>query len=470
MKFAAFGSMLDAAGYYGAPEVRERILEYCGVVPGGRSAFGIAAYGGTRGLRASDDGPEPIPMGELDLVMAEGADVCRSLADRGGTLLQLDLDLASPADRGRYLRDPEEAFARLEPLYRAAREELAARGIRPFALMTGKGYHLVARVPLGTPFHRELVALGRLGEPLAARYAALEAAIPGATVLGRAHDGAGRLVEFLCGRIAARAAPASSLPIALADVPPPDRSPFLCLDLSAYADPLFARHVRCAFSLHQKAAMHGLAADVPAVICVPRDETPLEELLEIRRDSGLARALARATSTRIPDVDGDDLRPVRAYRASALARFHAECDAGTQDPPSSWPATYDAFDLTTLPPCIRAPLEKPNPALLEPAGIRNVTLVLLALGWHPRSIAGLVRSKYERDHGWGDLWYRYDAAARADFYVRVLSGAVAIVLDRGDDFDCAGQRERGLCPLTSCGRELRAHFRPARARIRGDAT
>jgi hypothetical protein len=51
-------------------------------------------------------------------------------------------------------------------------------------------------------------------------------------------------------------------------------------------------------------------------------------------------------------------------------------------------------------------------------------------GWHPRSIAGLIRSKFERDHGWGDYWYRYDAAARADFYVRVLGGE-DLLLRRG---------------------------------------
>jgi hypothetical protein len=54
--------------------------------------------------------------------------------------------------------------------------------------------------------------------------------------------------------------------------------------------------------------------------------------------------------------------------------------------------------------------------------MRAVALGLWEKGWHPRSIAGLIRSKFERDYGWGAYWYRYDAAARADFYVRVLCG------------------------------------------------
>ena len=58
--------------------------------------------------------------------------------------------------------------------------------------------------------------------------------------------------------------------------------------------------------------------------------------------------------------------------------------------------------------------------------MRAVVLDLWQKGWHPRSIAGLIRSKFERDYGWGTYWYRYDAAARADFYVRVLCGELLL--------------------------------------------
>jgi hypothetical protein len=47
---------------------------------------------------------------------------------------------------------------------------------------------------------------------------------------------------------------------------------------------------------------------------------------------------------------------------------------------------------------------------------------MLSLGWHPRHIAGLIRSKYERDYGWGGKWHRYDATSRADFYTRLFAG------------------------------------------------
>ena len=51
-----------------------------------------------------------------------------------------------------------------------------------------------------------------------------------------------------------------------------------------------------------------------------------------------------------------------------------------------------------------------------------MTEALLAKGWHPRHIAGLIRSKFERDYGWGERWVDYSPAMRADFYVRIFAG------------------------------------------------
>jgi hypothetical protein len=110
---------------------------------------------------------------------------------------------------------------------------------------------------------------------------------------------------------------------------------------------------------------------------------------------------------------------------------------------------------------VRQPLERPNPALLVPAALRVIALVLWSRGWHPRAVADLIRSRYEADHGWGDLWRRYAAAARADFYVRLFAGAVASGIDDGSDFLCAAHQARGACPGGFCGHELGRLF-PAR--------
>jgi hypothetical protein len=91
---------------------------------------------------------------------------------------------------------------------------------------------------------------------------------------------------------------------------------------------------------------------------------------------------------------------------------------------------------------------------MRPAGIELLVRCMLSLGWHPRHIAGLIRSKYERNYGWGDNWYFYNAAARADFYTRVFSGLVATGIDDLIGFNCRSTKEKGLCHLNNHGCNL----------------
>jgi hypothetical protein len=93
------------------------------------------------------------------------------------------------------------------------------------------------------------------------------------------------------------------------------------------------------------------------------------------------------------------------------------------DAPERWHWTYDRAPLEGLPLEARNALMFPNDLLLKPSGIRSVTESLLDHGWHPRHIAGLIRSKFERDYSWGRQWVDYSPAMRADFYVRIFSSA-----------------------------------------------
>jgi hypothetical protein len=99
-------------------------------------------------------------------------------------------------------------------------------------------------------------------------------------------------------------------------------------------------------------------------------------------------------------------------------------------------------------------LEQPNELLLKPAGIQHIVRVLMAVGWHPRHIGGLIRSKYERNFGWGDYWFVYDAASRADFYVRLFAGQFAAGQDELIDFNCRSTQEKGYCPYSDCTQNL----------------
>jgi hypothetical protein len=276
--------------------------------------------------------------------------------------------------------------------------------------------------------------------------------------MGRGHEGAGRLLEDLAHRALHLLRGKTDVPVTLADLPPSEGGPFICLDLTAYGDPVFERHARCAFSANQRSAMIGAAPERPFVIVLPRGDETVAEVLGVREDVDRAAALARRASVAIPDVvDGSAW--VDEYRRGPMGRFHAEFDRGPQVEPGAWPFTYDTVDADAWPPCLSLPLRHPNPALLQPAYIRTVALGLWAMGWHPRSIAGLLRSKYEREHGWGGLWLRYDAAARADFYVRLFCGALADGLDGPEEFTCETQAGRGICGSLRCREDQARIFR-----------
>ena len=447
------------AGYYESEAVRSRVAEYCGGLscfPKRFSAVGLAGYGGRRALRTSDMAPVATANEDFGRLLEGGADICRSFADRCGTLIQLDVDYVNPTDPGEVYRDPWTCFRRLEPVYRAVHEVFAAFGIPTLAVMTGRGYHFTARAALGGSLHSELLRIACLRPALQARYESLERAESLAVSMGAAHDGAGRLVEFICHDVIRAVGTGSTVPVTLADVPPPGRGPFICLDSTAYGDPVLSRHARCAFSSHQKASMEGQASPTRPgfVFALPRITRSLPELLSIRSDAAAASRLAEVSHCRIPDAFAAP-RLLRAYSGSSLEESHRRFDEETSPGTLAAANLYAAIEPSALPVCVRRPLESPNPSLLVPTALRVVTLVLWARGWPRRRIVDLIRSRYEADHGWVDLWERYDPAARADFYVRLFTDAWTVGLDDVEHFTCASQQQRGGCPGGECGHELR---------------
>ncbi len=148
------------------------------------------------------------------------------------------------------------------------------------------------------------------------------------------------------------------------------------------------------------------------------------------------------------------LNLLSSYRSSQLADFHRWYLAVEPDPPEQWGEGYDRLNVDDLPPCVALPVSRPNDRLLKPVNLQNLVRVLWAKGWHPRHVGGLVRSKYERDRGWGTLWLEYDAATRADVYARVLAGLVSDGTDDLRDFNCISHQEKGYCPQPFCGHSL----------------
>jgi hypothetical protein len=141
------------------------------------------------------------------------------------------------------------------------------------------------------------------------------------------------------------------------------------------------------------------------------------------------------------------------YEKSGVAEFHNWFYAQEQHEPKCWKETYDLFPLNILPACARVALEQPNDLLLRPAYIRRLVRVMLALGWHPRHIAGLIHSKYARPFGWTQF-KGYDRATRADFYTRIFAGSFVTGVDDLVDLNCVSAQEKKACSLPSCGFNL----------------
>jgi hypothetical protein len=195
---------------------------------------------------------------------------------------------------------------------------------------------------------------------------------------------------------------------------------------------------------------------VPAMVAVPRAHQSLYRVLTSGRFPREAARAAERQEAHLPDVAQGIATLLLGYLPSRLAAFHRDYYAVTPHPPEAWPDTYDRLDSKALLPCVRWPLERPNDFLLQPARIQHLTRGLLADGWQPRHIAGLVHSRYARDYGWGTRWSRLDARTRAEFDVRVFAGLIATGLDEGVDFNCVSAQEKGLCPHdTNCHHDLR---------------
>jgi hypothetical protein len=207
----------------------------------------------------------------------------------------------------------------------------------------------------------------------------------------------------------------------------------ISLDLSEYGDPLPTRTVRVPFSAYLKpwqqsyAVGSGNLPRIGPIIFVPVEDMDVRGALVAMRDPAQAAILAERATACIPDHTFGMGSLLRQYRGSTLRRYHEFFYSSSHDPSWRWPSTYDRAPLDDLPDDAKNALLFPNDLLLKPSNIRAVTLALIERGWHARHVAGLLRSKFERDHGWGDLWEEYSPGMRADFYVRIFASASASV-------------------------------------------
>ena len=400
----------------------------------------------------------------LDLLLASGFEICRSLWDHDALIADFDIEYVNFDNPAEAFVDPERVFAIQQPVVETIEELVREYGIDALHVLSGRGHHFVWRIAQNSAVFNELAEIGR--GPPSLWECETEVHPPNARPvpieLARAFAGLGLAMEFLAHRVKQIATRHTEIPVELTAVevgPSQHGREMISIDISEYGDPLYSRMVRVPFSAYLKPWQQpwifdvDILANLQSLFVIPLQGMDWRQGIATMRDARLTVKLAACASSKIPDATPGTGKLLRAYEQSKLAKFHADFYSQEQHPPERWPETYDRQRLDILPACARIALEQPNDLLLRPALLRRLVRVMLALGWHPRHVAGLICSKYCRDFGWTQF-VNVDPATRADFYTRVFAGLFAAGTDDLVDFNCASAQEQGTCTFSNCGFNL----------------
>jgi hypothetical protein len=454
-------SVEERQRYYRTLDVRTRIREFLGSASNGELAS-------CEFLAASDEGATPpfkqCPPGAIDSLLDGGFEICRSLWDRYALIADFDIEYVNFDNPAEAFVDPERVFAIQQPVEQTIQRLLEDYRIEPLHVLSGRGHHFVWRIEQNSAVFEMLAEIGRGPPSLRAIEEELHPpngnAVP--VELARAFAGLGLVMEFLAHRVKQIAAPLAEIPVELTAVevgPSEHGREMISIDISEYGDPLYSRMVRVPFSVYLKPWQQSwifdpdVLARLQPFFAIPLQGLDWREGISTMRDPQLTMKVAAHVSTTIPNATHGTGKLLEDYWNSKLADFHAFFYSQEQHPAELWPDTYDRLTLEILPACARMALETPNDLLLRPAYIRRLVRVMLALGWHPRHIAGLICSKYRRDFGWTQF-VNVDPATRADFYTRVFAGLFAAGTDDLVDFNCVSAQEQGTCTFSTCGHNL----------------
>lgn len=441
-------------GFYTNRSVRQRLIEFLG---GDSLEHASCVY-----LTQSDGCPFDRrglrPPSELNWFLDRGLDIARSLADTQSYLLHLDVEYVNFDDPSAAFVDPWRSFDLQEPVVSVIESVLLDWGIRPLHLVTGQGHHFVWRIDQSGPAAQAIAAFNPAPKLTALCLNRLPPLLTGR--IGPAQQsffaGLALVIEFVAHRIKELAASRCEVPVEITAVhvgpSASGQREMISIDISEYGDPLHTRVIRMPFTNYRKPWATGLAQrfgiehELPTIQAIPLHEMDIRLAIKVRQVEQEVLDLAHRACTRIPSQEMGTQNLLAEYHASRLRRLHEHYYSTQHDEPTRWPDTYDRTPLDLLPACVRSLLEFPNDRLLKPAGIQLVTRGLLSQGWHPRHIAGLIRSKFEDpSHGWCLSWGDYEPATRADFYTRLFSCLHLSGIDRLVDFNCTSTKEKGFC-------------------------
>lgn len=379
----------------------------------------------------------------LDTLLDESCELARSLEDRVSLLVHLDIEYVNFDDPAAAYVDARRIFQLQEPLVAVIEAQLLRLGIHYLHVVTGQGHHFVWKIRKCSPVAKAISRLGIRTTPELEDEA--DPMFPHLALL----------MEHLAHQIKRGAAAVCEIPVEITALHVgPGKSgarEMLSIDISEYGDPLSSRLIRIPYTVYRKPWVSGMIGrlgieeQVPEFFTLPLHEMNILDLIERRHQPQTIIDLARRAGVAIPLEESGTRHLLDDYLKSPLAGFHREFYARGGGDPGRWREAAELL-AESLPPCARQVLARPNDLLLKPSGIQLVTRCLLADGWHPRHIAGLLAAIF-RDpaHDWGSQWDDYDPALRAEFYVRLFAGQIALGTERGVDFNCVSQQEKGFC-------------------------
>jgi hypothetical protein len=442
---------MNVTDYYHDPSVQSRMAEYMG----GKTFDEASCIYLSRCDRITGVNGRKSPS-DLSYFLERGFDVGRSLWDKQQLIVHLDIEYVNFDFPGEVYLDYYRAFFLQQSVVINTEKILLECGIQPLHLLSGRGHHFVWSVAKSSTAYAKLVVLGsQIGRfKTRTRPQASFSFQRFDQLTSSAFTGLGLVIEYLSCRISDGSKDECELPVQLSAVkvgPQQRGREIVSIDISEYGDPLATRMIRMPFSVYLKPREKEwimpkqLKDNPPLIFVIPLYEMDYIKALEVMRNIEGCLDLARRVSVRIPDESDSMENLIKQYQGSRHARFHEWFYAQEHEKKEDWPGTYDKTSLGIFPSCIKHILLNPNDLLLRPEGIRQITAAFLAVGWHPRHIAGLICSKYERDYGWGSTWDEYDPAGRADFYTRIFSGLIVTGRDDLIDFNCLCAKEKQLC-------------------------
>jgi len=347
---------------------------------------------------------------QLDWMLDRNLDGFTSVWQKNSYLIVLDLEYYNPFDYSEVFQDEEGVFGRMEGFCKAVEDILDGYGIEYIKLMTGQGYHYASRIREGTPAFEFIKKHGVCSETTHEK----NPDVPRDHNLMQ--DAIGKLMEFLYQKV---------FETYDGHLRPKDirlDSAMMVMDLDQWADPLFMRDVRLAFSSHQKHIMtkyinrmgsDWCAKNVPIGYSIPCDGLTLKERIGIRRNREKVIELAKRSDVHIPNGSEGWLRMFEDYVDSPLNDFHKRFDSVSfQD--------VEALDTGRIPESCAHILE--DSTKVRWTEIKKICDKAYSEGIGAVETAKLFAELFMSHPQWGIHWVEYDPEMRAKYWVRVFYG------------------------------------------------